>query len=154
MTKSKVKTTKEPLLSSAKPEFHLVPRTKLHHQRCESQTATRPKPKPERVVAEKLWWPNRDGARGALPAPTPRIQSSAGGPPTTPQILAAIETTATAKPKPLARQLGEPFPRDLGARRGAALPESGVAVPKHLKKMTSPFPCRILSLRNLLLHST
>ena len=47
MTKSKVKTTKEPLLSSAKPEFHLVPRTKLHHQRCESQTATRPKPKPE-----------------------------------------------------------------------------------------------------------
>ena len=48
----------------------------------------------------------------------------------------------------------EPFPRDLGARRGAALPVSGVAEPKHLKKMTSPFPCRILSLRNLLLHST
>jgi len=103
--------------------------------------------------------------------------------------LAAIETTATAKPlevdgparlaqleqhpgrrldggrrvpvlglgglgKPLARQLGEPLPRDLGARRGAALPVSGVAEPKHLKKMTSPFPCRILSLRNLLLHST
>ena len=56
--------------------------------------------------------------------------------------------------KPLARQLGEPFPRDLGARRGAALPVSGVAEPKHLKKMTSPFPCGILSLRNLLLHST
>ena len=56
--------------------------------------------------------------------------------------------------KPLARQLGEPLPRDLGARRGAALPVSGVAEPKHLKKMTSPFPCRILSLRNLLLHST
>ena len=56
--------------------------------------------------------------------------------------------------KPLARQFGEPLPRDLGARRGAALPKSGVAEPKHLKKMTSPFPCRILSLRNLLLHST
>jgi len=42
----------------------------------------------------------------------------------------------------------------LGARRGAALPESRVAESKHLKKMTSPFPCRILSLRNLLLHST
>ena len=52
------------------------------------------------------------------------------------------------------RQLGEPLPRDLGARRGAALPVSGVAEQKHLKKMTSPFPCRILSLRNLLLHST
>ena len=47
ITKTKVKTAKEPLLSSAKPEFHLVPRTILHHQRCESQTATRPKPKPE-----------------------------------------------------------------------------------------------------------
>ena len=35
-------------------------------------------------------------------------------------------------------------------RRGAALSVSGVAEPKHLKKMTSPFPCGILSLRNLL----
>ena len=52
--------------------------------------------------------------------------------------------------KPLARQFGEPLPRNLGARRGAALPKPGVAEPKHLKKMSSPFPCGILSLRNLL----
>ena len=45
---------------------------------------------------------------------------------------------------------GEPLPRDLGTRRSAALPEPGIAEPKHLKKMTSPFPCGILSLRNLL----